>query len=201
MVKKTLHALTAHLLLACYAAGLFVFVLLGLGRFLHNRILYAQGVLVRQELALQDFSYTDLEAREDGTLVSIGYDPQLVANNPDLQVENVTLFMTYQRPPYLVNVFWKAPGQDYSLRRMAYAQKGEPPQFLLPSKGGQGLRIDPDIQPGSVFTLDKIVVNEKRPFLLFFVPTAAQRGLLLFVPAFAACLLSLLPKAKAGDAL
>ena len=202
------------LVLTCYAVGLLVFLVRCVAGFAQNRLAWQSGALQTAALTLDDFSFVDLEQQEDGTLLSVGGDPQLRLRDAARRVENVTVDFSYRLDPILVNVFWgdAADGEGaYSARRMAY---GKPAQgglrFLLPAAGGQSLRIDPGTAVGNTITVHSITINEKRPFYAFFIPGAGQAFMLCVLPALAACFLWLVagawpkrllprPRKKAGD--
>lgn len=197
------------LVLTCYAVGLLVFLVWCVVGFAQNRLAYQSGALQTAALTLDDFDLVDLERQEDGTLLSVGGDPQLRLRDAARRVENVTVDFTYRLDPILVNAFWgdAADGDEaYSPRRMAY---GKPAQgglrFLLPAAGGQSLRVDPGTAVGNTITVHSIIVNEKRPFYAFFIPSGAQSLLLCVLPALAACFMWLVagalphPRPKAGD--
>ena len=193
--KKWRENPTLLLLLACYAGGLVVFLLAHLAGLAANRVAYANGSLAPAALALADFDLHELEPQPDGTLLSVGGDPQLLLRDAARRVENVTIHFEYTLPPLLVNTFWASPGQDFSLRRMAYPRQGQPEgqpkAFLLPATGGQSLRIDPGTRAGNRIAVHSIVINQKRPFFAFFVPSAGEVALLAVLPGLLACGLSL----------
>lgn len=186
MAKK--HLITA-LLLACYAGGLVVFLAAHLVGFVQNRVAYANGQLAPGQLSVQDFALQDVEVQPDGTLLTLGGDPQMLLLDTGRRVENVRIDFTYARPPLLENVFWKTPNQEYSTRRMAYPNAAG--QHCLPAAGGQGLRIDPGTQISNIITVNSIVVNQKRPLWQFFTPTAGEVFLLLVLPGLLAAGLSI----------
>lgn len=209
--KKWRENPTLLLLLACYAGGLAVFLLAHLAGFAANRVAYANGSLAPAALTLADFDLHELEPQPDGTLLSVGGDPQLLLRDAARRVENVTIHFEYTLPPLLVNAFWASPGQDFSVRRMAYPRQGQAEAFLLPARGGQSLRIDPGTRVGNRITVHSIVINQKRPFFAFFAPSAGEVALLAVVPGLLACGLSLAAqwgpvqrlwqrRKKAGDA-
>lgn len=208
------------LLACCYAGGLVLFLLWCLFGFAQNRIRYANGELVPMEFTMDridQFNFVDIEER-DGRLVTTGRDPQLIYCSRVVLVENVVLELEYSKEPLLVNVFWKSDyDKEYSLREMAYSLGGDNRLFLLPGAGAGALRIDPGTVAGNEITVKRIAFNQKRPFWMFFIPTAGQVVLLCFVPGMVACavaicgqaglwaqlgkwLRGLRPHRKAGDA-
>lgn len=202
-MKKSLNKKNSPvlLLLASYAAGLLLFVLFQLLCFAQNRIAYANGTLMEKTLAVADFNLQEMEIKEDGSLLCLGGDPQLILKDQSLKVENISLDFSYSMHPLLVNVFWAKPGQSYSLKQMAYPQKSQSGVFLLPAAGGQNLRVDPGTKAGNRIVVNSIVVNQKRAFYLFFVPSAGQVIVWVLGTGLAACTASLLPlkSKKAGD--
>ena len=193
------------LVLTCYAVGLLVFLVVCLVGLVQNRLAYQSGALQTAALTLDDFDLVDLEPQEDGTLLSVGGDPQLRLRDTTRRVENVTVDITYRLTPLLVNAFWgdATTGEAaYSPRRMAYGSQTQGGlRFLLPPAGGQSLRIDPGTVVGNTIAVNRIVINEKRPFYAFFIPTATQGLVLCALPALVACAIGLLPRPrqKAGD--
>lgn len=176
------------LVLTCYAVGLVVFLAVRLWGFVQNRLAYANGTLQTASLALDDFDLHDLELQEDGTLLSVGGDPQLLLKDQTRKVENVTIHFSYRLDPVLVNAFWADPGADYSARRMAYgAETADGLRFWLPAAGGQSLRLDPGTKVGNTITVHSITANEKRPFYAFFIPAAGESFMLCVLPALFAC--------------
>lgn len=183
---------TAFLVLGCYALCLVLALLVGLGRFVYNRVLYANGTLQPASLTLADFEWTgSIEAQENGTLLCLDTDPQLYLKDVERRVDTLRIDFAYSQDPQLVTAFWAAPDEEYSIRRMAYAREGGS-LFWLPPGGGQTLRLDPGIAAGNVITSHSITINEKRPFYAFFIPSGSVGAALLAGPALLACGLSLL---------
>lgn len=209
------------LVICIYAIAVVVWLVVQLGGFIANRIMFATGeletgeftlhpsVVLDDNFVLNELAYVDDAQNTDenkAVLVTTGSDPQMIFKFGAAKVESVQLYFTYENTPQMVNVYWANNGQDYSVNNMAYAQDAQQSIFWLPATGGQSLRIDPDTRPGNMITVEKVVINAKRPFYSFFVPSAKQVLLLCVVPAFVAAvlvtLLSVLPQKnkKAGDA-
>lgn len=182
----------AFLLAACYAAFVLAGLLLGLGRFVYNRALYATGRLEPAMLSAADFEYTEMDLQPDGTLLCTGADPQMYLLDTRRRIDTLRADILYSQPPQIVNVFWAQEGQDYSSQKMAYPRDGDS-LFWLPAGGVQALRLDPGIVAGNTVDVRFIAINEKRPFYAFFIPSASGGALLLFGPALLACALSLAP--------
>ena len=185
------------LLLACYAGGLLVFLAVQGWAFAQNRLAYRSGQLQTARLVLADFEFDaqELELQEDGTLLSVGGDPQLRLLDKERRVENVSLRCRWRLNPILVNAFWAAPQQAYSPRRMAYAIPTDGADFfLLPAAGVQGLRLDLGTAVGNTITVEEIVINQPRPLWAFLRPTAGQALLLALLPGGLACGLWLAPQ-------
>lgn len=194
--------------LACYAGAVLLFLAVHLVGFAANRMAYANGSLQTQNLPLSAFDFYGIEQRGENELFCFDGDPRLVLKDTSLRVDTVRFEAEYSLPPELLNVFWAPPGQDHSVRRMAYARGTARNTFWLAPTGGQSLRIDPGTVAGNVITVHDIVINEKRPFAGFFVPTAGEAALLLVLPGLCACAALVLRSAgwwprrrqKAGDA-
>lgn len=117
---------SACILAGCYILGLLVWLALHTGQYIDNKAAYKSGKLATAELSLELLDYNeDIVMLDDGTLLTIGADPQLLFKNGGLYAENITLDFTYSRQPGPVNVFWKKDEQSYSLRNMAYPVKPE----------------------------------------------------------------------------
>ena len=183
---------TAALLLFCYGlwlAGLVVWHLFG---FVQNRVLYATGALAPATLAVADFDLDQMELRADGALVTTGADPKMTLKDTARRVENLTIQFGYSQPPRVVTAFWAAPGQGYSVRRVAYATAyGRKDMFMLPPGGGQALRLDPGILAGNEITVHSIQINQPRPVGAFFRFSAAEWTAFAIAPGLAACAISL----------
>lgn len=197
------------LVLGCYALALAVWLLLHIGYFTANRICYATGALEYAQLTLDDFELYGLEQQADGSLLTLDSDPRLELTDTGRRVENLVLTVEYERAPRVRSVFWAAPGQDYSLRQMAYPSGGGKDTYLLAPTGGQSLRIDPDSAAGNRITIQNIEINTKRPFYAFFIPSAGEAALFIVLPGLLAAGLYTLRAAriwpgrrgrKAGDA-
>lgn len=196
----------AALVLLCYSLAALVYLVVHLYGFAANRAAYASGGLDTATLQVQDFTLYDLE-EQNGALVSIGSDPQMILNDASLRVENLRVEWAAAQAPWTVMVFWAPPGGPYTLWDVAYAEKDEAGFAVqLPAAGGQSLRIDPDTRAGNRFYIKSITVNEPAPLWRFFVPRVYEAAAYLTVPALLACALSLLPRpkrpaapAKAGD--
>jgi hypothetical protein len=181
----------AALLPGCYLLALAVFLAVHLAGFIQNRLAYASGRLAYAELVLDDLDLAADLTLESGVLLTDGYDPQLTLADRGMRVETLRLVAGYSRQPLVQTVFWAAPGHAYSPRRMAYPHSIGPEGslFLLPPGGGQGIRLDPDTVPGNRISIEKVIVNEKRPIYLFFLPSSGEVALLAALPALAACAL------------
>lgn len=190
-MKKHAHS-SRFLVLLCYGAGLALWLVLHLAGFVQNRLGYANGTLVFQELTLADFTLFEAEASGEG-FVTTGTDPQLRLADETRRVENITIEFEYSAAPYGINVFYRAPGQSYAPTRMAYGRQTENGlSFLLPAGGVQGLRIDPGNAAGNIVTIKSIRINQPRAFLSFFQFSAGEAALLLLLPGLVACGLSIL---------
>lgn len=182
----------AFLLLACYAAFLLGWLLLGLGRFVYNRALYASGALEEAVLTMEDFTCSGLEPL-DGGWVTVNSDPQMILNDPARRVDTLRTRFTGLHAPQVETAFYAKPGQPYSLWRMVYARQTQDGQlYWLPAGGGQSLRLDPDSAAGNILQGGEMVINEKRPVYAFFLPSASVVALGLVGPGLVAAGLSIL---------
>lgn len=197
----------AKLPVLCYALGVLVLLAVCLGSLAANRIAYATGRLQTARLSLADFELRDLEQQADGSLLCTSGDPQLVLKDAARAVESLHLQASYAAPPLKVNAFWAKPGQNHSLRQMAYPRQGSESavqSFWLPPLGGQSLRLDPGIVPGNMVTIESIEINIPRPFWAFLLPSFTQWLLLAVLPGLVACGLAVLkqlglwPRRKRG---
>lgn len=204
-----MHWLKKHrarlLLPACYLLALVLFLVVQFAGFVQNRAAYANGGLSPESYSQADFDPAgDADIRE-GWLAVTGADPQLILQDGEKRVETLTVWYQSRRAPRAMQVFWAAPGQDYSLANSAFpaatGQQGELcwASFRLPATGGQSLRFDPDTEAGNLIRLEKAEVNRRRPFWQFFVPGAGEALLLMILPALAACGLRLLLDFWRGD--
>lgn len=212
-MKITTKRLALRLILCLYAIAIVVWLLVQFGGFVINRIMFANGTFETRELTLQPTLVFDdnfmlheleyLEPDENGyaRLVTTGSDPQMIFKFGAAKIESVQLHFIYESEPQMVNVYWAKHGQDYSVNNMAYAQDAAESVFWLPALGGQSLRIDPDTRPGNIITVESVVINAKRPFYSFFVPSARIVLILFIAPIFTAAVLTvivgILPKRKA----
>ncbi len=186
----------AFLLLGCYAAFLLGGLLLGLGRFAYNRILYASGALAPASLSMADFTLEGMEPLGEGW-VTTSSDPQMFLNDPSRRVDTLRSHFTGLNAPQVETAFYTKPGGAYSLRRMVYArQEGESQVYWLPAGGGQSLRLDPDSAAGNILHSGEIFINEKRPFYAFFLPSPEVGALLLVAPGLLAAALATLREAR-----
>lgn len=181
-----------------YLCALLAFLLVHFAYFVQNRLAYASGILTQQKLSLDDFILIDMEMTEDGSLVCLSTDPQLIAKDSSIVAENLNFQAEYTLPPLLVNVFWADVGEVHSVRNMAYETDSAEGLFLLPPGGAYSLRIDPGIQAENIVTINSITINTKRDFGFFFIPSGGELALLLFLPSLlASCIeavMCLLPK-------
>lgn len=174
------------LVAGCYAAWLLCLVLVHLVGFGVNAALRANGTLAEETLSLDDFTFVDIE-RDGNVLITTGYDPQLLLADEERKIDTLRLDFSYSLDPYLVNVFYKDPGEGYSARRMVYPEAGTDGQvFWLPPTGEPGLRIDPGAFPGNLIEVHGITVNEPRPFWAYLRPSSLEVFLLAVGPALLA---------------
>lgn len=179
------------LLLVCYASGVVLLFVVHVAGFAANRMAYATGRLQTTELYVDDFELINMEDTGNG-LLTLNNDPQMLLIDTARRVENLQFDVQFEREPLVVNVFWAADGTDHSVRNMAYARPWNEQLFWLPPAGGQSLRIDPGFAAGNRLVVNRILINQPRPFYGFFIPTAGEVALLLVVPALAAAALGLL---------
>ncbi|MDL2252541.1 hypothetical protein LJC49_00505 [Ruminococcaceae bacterium OttesenSCG-928-I18] len=174
------------LLFACYVLCLLAAVLVGLGQFAYNRVLYQNGTLETVRLTAADFTLQQMEPMEGGFLTT-GGDPQMILTDTERRVDTVRTKMRYRTEPLVETAFYAKPGEPYSVRRMVYAQqRGQDRVYELPAGGRQGLRIDPDSAAGNLLWVDEVILNERRPFYRFFIPSATEGAVLLAGPALLA---------------
>ncbi len=185
----------AALLLGCYGAALAVALGWHLWGFAANRAAYASGALAYAELTLDDFTPVDMERRGD-VLFTLGGDPQLVLTDAQRRVENLEIELSYSKDPLLETAYWATPGQEYALRRMAYP--GADGTYLLPPGGGQSLRFDPGTVAGNEITFKRAVINTRRPFWAFFLPSAGEVASLAVLPGLVAAALMVLWQSLPG---
>ncbi len=187
---------SACLVLGCYLAAFIGALVFATGQLIYNRVLYANGTFIPKVLSADDFTFEQMEDLGEGWLTT-GTDPQMLLKDPTLRVDTLRTRFGYLNPPLVQTAFYAKPGQAYSLRRMVYAKTlGESRVYTLPAAGGQSLRLDPDSAMGNILTLEEIVINEKRPFYAFYIPSATAGALLLAGPALLACALGIAFEAK-----
>lgn len=187
MKQKIKNRPVLALAIFCYALALLALLLLHLAGFIYNRILYANGTLVQTNLTLNDFDLAQDLVWQDGQLVSIGADPQLVLKDASLRVDTLYVEIEYTVPPRQVNALYAAPGQPYSVQRMVFARpQGQGSVFWLPVGGAQNLRLDPGSTPYNIITIKQIVANQPRPFYAFFIFSPAEWAGLAVLPGLAA---------------
>lgn len=176
------------LVACCYAVGLAGLLLLHLFQFGMNRAAYANGTLAPKEATIEDFNLYELELGEDGRLLTTGGDPRLELIDGGLPVDTVTLELAYSQDPYIVNLFYREDGEDYSVRKMAYAaeEADGSQRFLLPPSGVRNLRIDPGLVPGNEVRVRRILLNQPRGFADFFRFSATEWVLLAVAPGLVA---------------
>ncbi len=172
-----------------YMMALLLFLLVHLGQFALNQIYYSNGTLQEKHLSISDFTLYDMEITGENTLYCYGSDPRMILNDASISVDTLTFSASYSLPPNMVTAFWAPAGQDYSVRAMAYPTNDENSIFYLPAGGGQSLRIDPGTQAGNVVTVNSIIINTKRPFYMFFIPTAGEAISLFTIPALLSCVI------------
>ncbi len=200
-MKKMKHFKQTHpglfLVCACYIVALLLAFLFHTGQFVLNRVLYASGALQATVLQMEDFTPTQLERLDDGRWVTTGSDPSLLLNDANLRVDTVRTQFVFTNEPLIETAFYAQPGEAHSLRQMVYAEEsGDGQVYFLPARGVQSLRIDPDSSYGNIFEVGEIVLNEPRPFWVFYIPGGVEIGILLLVPAFVAGFLSVVQNTK-----
>lgn len=196
------------LLLLCYGAALALLLLVHLGDFVANRVLYATGHFTTRELTVADFDLENLIELDDGRLVSTTADPQMLLKDPAQKVDTVYLELQTHLPARATMVFY-ARDRQYTMRQVLYGTAaGGGLSFYLPSLGGASLRVDPVSVESNIITIERIVINQPRPVYAFFVFSANEWLALALLPGLLACGISilwqgraLLPRyRKAGDA-
>ena len=179
------------LVLACYAAGIAVFLLAHLFLFAQNRVLYATGALSHQQLSVDAFNLSGLAVEPDGSLTTLDNDPQMILKDDTRRVESFAVRLEYSRAPRMRTVFWAKPGEDYSVRRMAYSEGGRGEAYYLPTWGGARFRFDPDTMPMNNIRVLGIEINVKRPFWAFFRASPMELMALAVAPGLVASGISL----------
>ena len=186
------------LVLACYAAGVVLFLLVHLFSFVQNRVLYATGALSYAQLSVADFNLQGLAEEPDGSLTTLDADPQMLLKDEARRVESFAVQLEYARAPRMRTVFWAKPGEDYSVRDMAYSQGGRGEVYYLPAAGGTRFRFDPDTVPVNNLRVQSLEINIKRPFWAFFAASPLELTTLAVAPGLVASLLSLAKQAGFG---
>ncbi len=173
------------LLGACYGLWLLGLVVLHVVQFAHNRAEYASGMLQPAVLSAEDFTLYEL-AEEDGALVSTGADPRMLLLDSARRVDSVWLDIAYEGDYGAAAVFWAAPGDEYSVRDMAYPATPGGSVFYLPADGAQSLRIDPANLPGVKLEVRGVHVNVRPPVWAFFAPSETEWLLFAVAPGLLA---------------
>ena len=109
-------------------------------------------------------------------------------------LETVRLYAGHQLPPGGVALYYLLPGQtDYTEAQKVYATVSAPGEytFVLGGKWVTGLRIDPDSVGGVPTLFHGIELNPASPWYDRFLPSGGAWLLLLFGPALAAAVVSL----------
>lgn len=190
-MKKRMNKHPAKALLAvCYGGWLTMLLLLHLAGLVQNKMLYANGTFTTQTLTTpqieQQFELIDMELRGD-VFVTLSGDPQFLLKDAQQRVDSVVLTATYGQNPQVLNAFYTVPGQDYTVRKMVYAQQnGHQSTFYLPQAGGQSLRIDPGTLPGNAIAIESITLNSPRPWYMFFDLSAGEWIVFVVIPGLLA---------------
>lgn len=193
---KRLQAILRHdkkLIALCYAAFFLVSVLVCVYGWAEDGVRRALGQVTQQTLAVEDFTLTDLEVREDGTLFARTADPRMTLNETPDYVRTIRVKAEFiNMDPGEFCVFYKPrPGMeefDAGYRVWAQRDAGGDYVFTLPRGRVYGLRLDPGIYSGLVLRLDEIVCNAPQSVLSRFAPSRTWLLCQLAVPMVLAAL-------------
>lgn len=193
---KRLKGILQHdkqLIALCYAAFFLVSVLACVYGWAEDGVRRALGQVTQQTLTVADFTLTDLEVREDGTLFSKTPDPRMTLNEVPEYVRTLRVQAEFlNMDPGEFCVFYKPrPGMeefDAGYRVWAKQEADGTYTFTLPRGRIYGLRLDPGIYSGLVLRLDGIVCNAPQSVLARFTPTRTWLLCQLAVPMALAAL-------------
>ena len=128
-----------------------------------------------------------------GVLTSTTGDAQLLLN-PGTLVRRLRLVARYEGEASAEkDLYYHLPGFGYTprLRVWPTAQPDGSWLYTLPRFAGQGLRLDLADTAGVAVELTAIVLNERRPWQEYFIPSAWQLFWLAVLPGLAGCALTL----------
>lgn len=195
-----------RLIALCYAVFFAGSVLWALFGFAEDACRRAGGSVQQAELAGEAelrFGLTDL-VREDGLYVSTSVDPRIElpldavsADGASAYVRRVTLYAEFlNMEPGELTLFYKPrPSmEEYDAIYRVWARQEAPGvyTFTLPMGKVYGLRLDPGIYTDLRFRLERVALNEPRPFGEWFLPTRPWLLAMAAVPLLAASVLKYL---------
>ncbi len=177
----------------CYAAFFLVSVLACVYGWAEDGVRRALGQVTPQTLTVEDFTLTDLEVREDGTLFATTPDPRMTLNEVPQYVRTIRVKGEFlNKDPGEFCVFYKPrPGMeefDAGYRVWATRDDDGTYVFTLPRGRIYGLRLDPGIYSGLTLRLDEIVCNAPQSVLSRFAPSRTWLLCQLAVPMLLAAL-------------
>lgn len=180
-----------RLVALCYAVFFAASVLVCLYGFAEDSVQRMRGNVREQEVALRDFTLTDLAENADGSLTSESPDPRMVLNNVPEYVRSLTVRAEFinMDPGEFCLFYMPRPGMeefDVSYRIWARQEDDGSYTFTLPRGKVYGLRLDPGIYTGLTFRIEQMTLNAPRSFLSWFVPGRVWLLCQLTVPALAA---------------
>lgn len=201
-----------RLLGLCYALGVMLWLawsLMGSALMLTHK---TDGSLRHQILNPEELTYESFRDYDDDPwstapddrdnwYLSTDNDPHILWTG-EAYVETVRLQVEQLLPPGSVTLYYLKPGQtDYRETQKVFAWQDKDGSYVF-DLGGitvTGLRIDPDSVGGVPTLLTGVELNRPTAWYWRFVPSGGQWILLLFGPAVAAALLSVLRQIVRGE--
>ena len=201
-----------RLLGLCYEVGVMlwlVWAILGSALMLTHK---TDGSMRHQILTPEELTYESFRNYDDDPwstapddrgdwYLSTDNDPHILWTG-EAYVETVRLQVEQLLPPGSVTLYYLKPGQtDYRETQKVFARQDTDGSYVF-DLGGitvTGLRIDPDSVGGVPTRLSGVELNRPTAWYWRFVPDGGQWILLLFGPAVAAGLLSVLRQLVRGE--
>lgn len=194
---KSLPFQSKRLLAVCYSIFVIGSVLACLFSAAEDGVQRALGNVQQQEVSMTDFEWIDLEQNEENTYYSTSYDPRLILTNPPEYVRTITVSANFiNLDPGEFCVFYKPEPdmEEFDANYRVWAKENDDGtySFTLPNSKVYGLRFDPGIYAGIIFTIDSITLNAPQSLFARFIPTRVWLLALLVIPAFIASIVQYL---------
>lgn len=182
----------------CYAACLVLWLAAGFAGLCSDAAAKAAGSLYQFELKPGDFEQVALQPLENGALLTLNDDPQMIWENKDaVTLRTLRMAASFDRSPREMCLYYTTrQGEPFSVNKRVFAAQADDGSYVytLPQGRIAALRLDPcsplENKPVEL-VITGLYLNEPAPWWSYFAPGWAGAFSMALYPGLAAAAISL----------